>query len=613
MTSWRIVDSFFYPLGLRSFSSSKRTVFVAYSFDSIQIFKFKKETEGSGTLLDKTLKIQMKCFVDEVIVLADNTFVRGKNGELFFFVSSKTLKKAKEITDVRCLSSCGEDNISVIRVTEQGNILLEIYCNQQLVNSYDISFDPENFLHNSWKDDQFRILSLQTNEDNLEFLILLLNKRVFLENIVHIFTISNQLFACIEETDGHHEIIHLDTLASQITALEFIYSENVLLILLKSGVLKMFYKSKLSKVVEFKTEILKGTVESFTASVDAFFYSNDASVNRLTFNYDETQHTLEVSEESKPVRGAVAMTWVAPNKKIVYLTENNNFFTVKFRKNKMDDSYLSTQMTQDFVELTQDNIEVIQNNLGKLELLTKEPERLKKAIIEEQRKQKLLETSKKNPSAFIEFVESYKDTLEANINLRTWAEFDPKDWNLLAIFKAGNENTSKTSIVKEICTVHFPQSYLYKGLTVSLELIARIDVGGESVCVQVPIKKIEMSYLKLFSKNRIGSNEGMITITLPIPRTNIFESIDVGILEYESDRTSFLGSEVLFQNKGDFLTVKSSDPMALYVVKSLLLKSEGPNISSNAFIKQEMDSDLNVALNSVSGKSLYEEIRGIKG
>lgn len=247
-------------------------MFVAYSLESLQIFKFKKEATDK-TALTSNLKIQMKCFVDEVCVLEDNTFVRGKHGELFYFVSSKTLKKAKDITDVRCLSACGEHKISVIRVTEEGNIFLEIYHNQKVLSSYDISFDPENFLHNSWKDDRFRLLSIEARESNIDFLACLINKKVFLGNIIHIFSISNQLFACIEETDGH-DIVHLDTVASEITSLEFISSEKVLLILLKSGVLKMFYQSRLSKALNTKTEILKGFVKSFTTAVDAFFYSN---------------------------------------------------------------------------------------------------------------------------------------------------------------------------------------------------------------------------------------------------------------------------------------------------------------------------------------------------
>lgn len=247
-------------------------MFVAYSLDSIHIFKFKKE-ENDKTALTSTLKIQMTCFVDEVVVLDDNTFVRGKYGELFYFVSSKTLKKAKDITDVRCLSASGQQKISVIRVTAEGHILLEIYHNQELLNSFDISFDPDNFLHNSWKDDRFRLLSIEAKESNLDFLACLIKKEVFPRNIVHLFSISNQLFACIEETDGH-DIVHLDTVASEITALELISSENVLLILLKSGVLKMFYQSRLSNSLDTKTEILKGFVKSFTTAVDAFFYSN---------------------------------------------------------------------------------------------------------------------------------------------------------------------------------------------------------------------------------------------------------------------------------------------------------------------------------------------------
>lgn len=307
------------------------------------------------------------------------------------------------------------------------------------------------------------------------------------------------------------------------------------------------------------------------------------------------------------------MTWVAPNKKIVYLTENNNFFTVKFRRNRMDESCFSSQGSEDFLQLTQENVEVIQNNLCQVELLGKEPERLRKAIVGERTKHCILETSKKDVSAFIEYVESYKDTLEANVMLKTWEDFDPSQWNLLATFKAGNENTSMTSIVEKVCCVAFPQDYLYKGLTVSLELIARIDVGDESICVQVPVKKVEINYLKLFSKNRIGKNKKeVMTVTLPTPNTNAFRSIDVDVLEKSTDRTSFLGSEVSFVKEGDFLSVKSSDPIALYVVKSLLLKSEGSNIPFSSFISQELKSDLDIAWNPDSVEGLYKELRGLR-
>lgn len=307
------------------------------------------------------------------------------------------------------------------------------------------------------------------------------------------------------------------------------------------------------------------------------------------------------------------MTWVAPNKKIVYLTENNNFFTVKFRRNRMDESCFSSQGSQDFMQLTQENIEVIQNNLCQVEYLTKEPERLRKAIAEERKKHSLLATSKKDVSAFIEYVESCQDTLEANITLQTWEDFDPSQWNLLAIFKAGNENTSKTANVEKVCCIAFPQDYIYKGLTVSLELIAKIDVGDESICIQVPVKKVEISYLKLFSKNRIGkNNKAVMTVNLPTPKTNAFKPIDVDVLEKSTDRTSFLGSEVGFAREGDLLAVRSSDPIALYVVKSLLIKSEGSSIPLGLFINQEMKSDLDIAWNSDSVEGLYKELRGLK-
>lgn len=223
-------DSMFFARGLMNHSAGKgKSVFVTWNENYLLNFVFKTSTKTKKTSMTKvrlSMPLDVRGEPEEIIdmlILELNTLLLMSSGRVYYFSSVKSIHPVKWLQEVRCITSCPRTQFSVIRFQDGGaqqqtskQLLLEVYqdiaqlgrCpkrSEALRHCYDISFDLRNVFNCDWHDERYVLVSLITNEDNIEFLRKLLAVANFLsseeERIeielnqeVHIFTVSGNMF-----------------------------------------------------------------------------------------------------------------------------------------------------------------------------------------------------------------------------------------------------------------------------------------------------------------------------------------------------------------------------------------------------------------------------------
>ncbi|XP_037911595.1 uncharacterized protein LOC119651860 [Hermetia illucens] len=408
LKNWTIRDSLFFPLGLFNNASKNKTVFVTWSHDTIITSIFKKS--GNSNSLKDTYKIHLPGTIRDIIVTDFNTLCLTRTGYVYYFSSCKSLRRLENLDGVRCITATAS-GFAIIKVTKENRIVLETYRDFTDIaeisrgrRSFDISFDDVNLLNNSWNDENFCILSIRINTENMRFLELVA-KQSLSGTEMFLFTVNNSLFGLLGERseDGSDfSIFVIHTLASEIASIRFISEPNLILIFMKCGVLEMIFYSKLYKSLDRKVYMTGADIISSTFAENCFFYSEDFRIVKCELTYNKLEHTIEVKKMEKAISGIVAMTWVSTTKKLICLSENNIFYRVKFDEAKEGAS------NDEFSELNHEKMKEIEAHFSRLVNLIEEPNRIRKLIRCESQKQELMSIYKRQ--------DMYEDLIEARLS-----------------------------------------------------------------------------------------------------------------------------------------------------------------------------------------------------
>ncbi|KNC33355.1 hypothetical protein FF38_10892 [Lucilia cuprina] len=463
-------DSMFYAQGLKHHRAGKgKSVYVTWNENYLLNFVFKTSSKSGSTTLTK-VRIALPEHEQELeeianmLILEMNTLLCMKSGRVYYFSSVKSMHKVDWLTGVRCMSPCPGTQFSVIRLIKQEEdgkqqrlLCLEVYkdvpqlgkcCSDQqvLCHSYDISFDLENLFNCDWRQETYTLTSLITEERNIDFLKQLVSigdifrsKEDVIEleinQELHIFTVSGNLLllagAVISECESSESntqvedfgIRLLNTYACHIECIRIDCEKNLLIVLLQSGHLDIWYKSQLmlGAIYHQQHQLTQFLYYDYWPAQNIFYFTTPDEVIQLKIS-NSPQETKEqeciIKETRKAIAGMIACTWVESLQQLICLSFNNIFYRIHFT---------STPERLEYTEVNETNYENL-NNLYALntkrvkELTTKaqvvndlieQPRQLHNGIEKEFEKQQLLALSTKSEI----FLKLFQSHLEYHVNI----------------------------------------------------------------------------------------------------------------------------------------------------------------------------------------------------
>ncbi|XP_037820694.1 uncharacterized protein LOC119609812 isoform X2 [Lucilia sericata] len=447
-------DSMFYAQGLKHHSAGKG-----------------KSVKSGATTLTK-VRIALPEHEQELeeianmLILEMNTLLCMKSGRVYYFSSVKSMHKVDWLTGVRCMSPCPGTQFSVIRLIKQGEeadvkqqslLCLEVYkdvpqlgkcCSDQqvLCHSYDISFDVDNLFNCDWRQETYTLTSLITDKRNIEFLKQLVSignifrsKEEVIEleinQEVHIFTVSGNLLllagALVAESDsleGHAQVEDfgirlLNTYACHIECIRIDCEKNLLIVLLQSGHLDIWYKSQrmLGAIYHQQHQLTQFLYYDYWPAKNIFYFTTPDEVIQLkilTSPQETKEQECIIKETRKSIAGMIACTWVESLQQLICLSFNNIFYRIHFT---------STPERLEYSEANETNYENLNNlyalNTKRVKELTakaqivndliEQPKQLHNGIEKEFEKQQLLSLSTKSEI----FQKLFQTHLEYHVNI----------------------------------------------------------------------------------------------------------------------------------------------------------------------------------------------------
>ncbi|XP_065356989.1 uncharacterized protein LOC135951295 [Calliphora vicina] len=485
-------DTMFYAQGLKHHSAGKgKSVYVTWNENYLLNFVFKTSKTGTTTLTKVRISLPVhKQQLEEIanmLILEMNTLLYMKSGRVYYFSSVKSMHKVDWLTGVRCMTACPPTLFSVIRLVynedqeehDQQRILsLEVYKDlpqlgkytsddHVLCHSYDISFDLENLFNCDWLEETYTLTSLITEEKNIEFL----KQLVAMGNIfrsqdevielemnqeLHIFTISGNVFmlvgASVAESDNtstnpevqDYNIRLLNTYACNIECIRIDCEKNLLIVLLQSGHMDIWYKSSrmFGALFHQQHQISQFLNYDYWPLENIFYFTTLDDVIQLkiiTSNTTSNEQECIVKETRKSISGMIACTWVESLEQLICLSFNNIFYRINF--NQPTESLELTDESETKYEnlnhLYVLNLKRIKDLTAKAQIvndLLEQPKHLHNGIEKEFQKQQILALASKSEI----FKKIFQCHLEYHVNIPGIEYFDEDCVQI----KTTNDNSS---------------------------------------------------------------------------------------------------------------------------------------------------------------------------
>ncbi|XP_061401227.1 uncharacterized protein LOC133336982 [Musca vetustissima] len=589
-------DTMFYAKGLKNHSAGKgKSVFVTWNENYLMNFVFKTSTKTKKTTLTKVRLTMPMCPASDereeildMLILEMNTLLLMQSGRVYYFSSVKSIHCVPWLTNVRCISSCPYTQFSVIRLNgEDGSkkqLLLEVYqdipqlgkcpsIKDALCHRYDITFDMENIFNCDWICDRYILLSLITDEDNIEFLRKIISignvirradekLTVELNQEVHIFTVSGNLFVLMggnEEPknveDQEYTIQLLNTYATTIEYIQIDCKKNLLIVLLESGHMDIWYKSTTAfgSVYHLKHEIAHFTHYDYNALDNTFYITKPDEVTQLRMDKSDKNNEYTIKEVHKSVSGMIACTWVESLQQLICLSINNIFYRLCFDISSKEaggsnikDLAEGYEHFSSLYALTNKKMKLLLSRSQVVTNLIELPKQLHEAVELEWQKQQLLSLGYKNLwqhifKCSIEY-HNMESTIEYqhqedNIFIRTTFDRDVAEeiyiYTLLRLTTTTTSKRDKLFLTIMQCTtwllqlsfegktlsIQIPPELLNKKLHLlvkcstksrqivpefSLHFLAFVEHNSTYICIrnEVPCCKIVNTYRDLFSLTR---------------------------------------------------------------------------------------------------------------
>ncbi|TMW53898.1 hypothetical protein DOY81_000955 [Sarcophaga bullata] len=437
-------DTMFFAQGLKHHSAGKgKSVFVCWNENYLLNFVFKCSEKKSVTTLTK-VRISMPLYEEEfeeianMLILEMNTLLYMKSGRVYYFSSVKSMHRVEWLTGVRCMTSCPQMQFSTIRVQYSGeddqqirrrilslNVYKDVpqlgkYVNEDniLCHTYDISFDDENIFNCDWLDESYTLLSLITDEKNYEFL----KDLVAITNIlrpdeektelgnnqeVHIFSISGNIFvlvgAIVNESEmqsdntqvKEYSVRLLNTYASNIECIRFNCDKNLLIVLLQSGHLDIWYKSSqiFGSIYHHYHQISNFLDYDYRPVGSTFYFTTNEDIIQLkivTPEEADIETECLTKEIRKSISGMIACTWVESMQQLVCLSFNNIFYRIYFKTKESTECETKYENLNNLYALNTKRVEDLMCKATVMGKLIECPKRLHEAIEKEFEKQQIL-------------------------------------------------------------------------------------------------------------------------------------------------------------------------------------------------------------------------------
>uniref|UniRef100_A0A1I8MGH7 Uncharacterized protein n=1 Tax=Musca domestica TaxID=7370 RepID=A0A1I8MGH7_MUSDO len=558
-------DTMFYAKGLKNHSAGKgKSVFVTWNENYLMNFVFKTSSKTKRTTLTKVRLTMPMCpgesereEILDMLILEMNTLLLMQSGRVYYFSSVKSIHCVPWLIDVRCICSCPNAQFSIIRLKcgqdGQSNkqLLLEVYqdipqlgkcptAKHALRRSYDITFDIENVFNCNWTCDRYILLSLIASEDNIEFL----RQIVSIGNIIrtaeeqatldpnqeiHIFTVSGNLFALLGDfyvengepnEDGCQEYaIHLlNTYAATIESIQIDCRKNLLIVLLESGHMDIWYKSQdmFGSIHHLKHQISNFTHFDYNSSDNTFYITKPDEVTQLSLVIsnelceDELGETKEcaIKEVHKAISGMVACTWVESLKQLICLSINNIFYRLCFDTSSKEISAMETtegyENFNSLYSLTNKKMKLLLSRSQIVNNLMELPKQLHESVDLEWQKQQVLAMGSKNIwkkmfKCYIEYhlMESTIKSLnmEDNIFIRTTFDRDIEE----------NYSHNMYSVLQFNATATTHRDKLFLTIMQATTWQLQLRSQGETLLMHIPSELLSKQFyiiVKFSTKNR---------------------------------------------------------------------------------------------------------------
>ncbi|XP_075149392.1 uncharacterized protein LOC142223396 [Haematobia irritans] len=447
---WSIEDSMFFAQGLRNHSAGRgKSVFVTWNENYLLNFVFKTSSKTNKTTLTKVRLAMPKSPEDDeteeildMLILEMNTLLLMKSGCVYYFSSVKSMHIVPWLNNIRCFCSCPKTQFSVIRFSEAlekgaKQLLLEVYrdipqlgkianVDDVIRHRYDISFDQQNIFDCNWSMENYILISLIVDKSNIDYLTQLISigniirpveekTTIELNQELHIFAISGNLFVLIGAIISDNEsssssdaevqdytIQLLNSYAATIECIKIDHEKNILIVLLQSGHMDIWYKSShiFGSICHLSHEIPNFTHYDYSVGDNTFYFTKPDEITQLRiFVNRESADGKEctIKEVNKAIAGMIACTWVENLQQLICLSFNNIFYRLHFDSLSNTNENANIKDTnveyENFNTLYTLNSKRMKDILGRAQIvreLMEQPKKLHERVEAEWQKQQLL-------------------------------------------------------------------------------------------------------------------------------------------------------------------------------------------------------------------------------
>uniref|UniRef100_A0A1I8Q3Q3 Uncharacterized protein n=1 Tax=Stomoxys calcitrans TaxID=35570 RepID=A0A1I8Q3Q3_STOCA len=538
---WSIEDTMFFAQGLRNHSAGKsKSVFVTWNENYLLNFVFKTSSKNKKTTLTKvhltmpqapTPEAEAEEVVD-MLILEMNTLLLMKSGRVYYFSSVKAMHMVSWLNNVRCFCNCPQTQFAVIRLAEHETtkqLLLEVYqdvphlgetlnAGEVVHHSYDISFDQQNLFNCNWDSERYILFSLIADEENIGFLKQLVSignvmrskeEKTMLEmnQEVHIFTISGNMFVLIGAMSSHdsnpskaqvqdYTIQLLNTYATTIECIQIDTVKNILIVVLQSGHMDIWYKSTrmVGSICHLSHEISYFTHYDYNSGDNTFYFVKPEEVSQLRVivnsNPNEGENECTVKEVNKAIAGMVACTWVENLHQLICLSINNIFYRIHFEPISEGDSETAINEEGNNIEyenfntlyaLTSKRMKELMRKAQIVEQLMEEPKNLHQRVEMEWQKQQLLSMG---------FKKIWKDVLKCHMEyfMEPIVQYETEDLVLRATFDRDclQDDLNGNSMYTALYMTLICKDNLFLSIIQTAAWKLQISIEGQSLLLTLP-------------------------------------------------------------------------------------------------------------------------------
>lgn len=363
-----------YALGMHYVENDKKSVILIIGYDIILTYVIRNIRDHpsiSQIKLDKMCSIKLEEEITNIVMSPSLTFALTVEGDIYYFETYKRLTKIHSIQNI-VTAIPYKDGIAAISVNSK-EVLLKIYSHDCLTDEYcsplilDLSVESLGCRSN----EEIFIKSLVIDDQNKTYFQNLLQcEQLNTKTDFFLIGIDNQLLKIGFDEDAIFPIKYFPCKISK-----FWYSKklNVLIVLLKSGVIEIIYSSDSPPYISTQ-DLYLGTrnklICDYLENEDIMIYSDWHRFNQARLTYSTEEKRCKLHNQSFDIKGTIQYVFVQSINKLLIISENNKFYFVGLINpnfNSIDEKKLISVDTQNL-----DNIDKIETLLKtKYSLYTK--------------------------------------------------------------------------------------------------------------------------------------------------------------------------------------------------------------------------------------------------